>query len=140
MIKYINIHICIYINICSLLDNTPNYLVGCVIQKRIPYFCFLQDGNKLDICADSGLPYGECHKGEKLEHDMEQILKSIPKGKYVKNKLPSFCYVKGNISLKELLHYEFVSFNSTEKRTSFEEISLLWHPLNSMNKQLVGGL
>ena len=64
----------------SLLDNAPNYLVGCVIQKRILYFCFLQDGNKVDICADSGLPYGECHKGEKLEHDMEQILKIIPKG------------------------------------------------------------
>ena len=79
MIKYINI--CRYINICSLLDNTPNYLFGCVIQKRILlYFCFLQDGNKVDICADSGLPYGECHKGEKLEHDVEQILKSIPKG------------------------------------------------------------
>ena len=56
------------------------YVVGCVIQKRILYFCFLQDGNKGDICADSGLPYGKCHKGEKLEHDMEQILKSIPKG------------------------------------------------------------
>ena len=76
MIKYIDI--CRYVNIFSLLG--WGYLVGCVIQKRILYFCFLQDGNKVDICADSGLPYGECHKGEKLEHDMEQILKSIPKG------------------------------------------------------------
>ena len=109
MIKYIDI--CRYVNIFSLLG--WGYLVGCVIQKRILYFCFLQDGNKVDICADSGLPYGECHKGEKLEHDMEQILKSIPKGM-----LKTHLHIHSNLDIgnKSVKPFLFTISNNSQYR------------------------